>query len=173
MGLLRSARRWIAGLGMEVAKFGVVGLAGLVVDLGLFNVLRFAGGQGPMYDKPLTAKVISVVAATLVTFLGNRHWAFRHRGQRTVTSGYALFFGLNAVGMAISLACLGTSHYILNLRSPLADNISANVVGLALGTLFRFWSYRRWVFPHPARMSSQVVDVTGVHGHVPVSRSYD
>jgi len=31
--------------------------------------------------------------------------------------------------------------------SALADNISANVVGLGLGTLFRFWSYRKWVFP--------------------------
>ncbi|MSW42688.1 MAG: GtrA family protein, partial [Actinobacteria bacterium] len=31
--------------------------------------------------------------------------------------------------------------------SPLADNVSANVIGLGLGTIFRFWSYRRWVFP--------------------------
>jgi hypothetical protein len=31
--------------------------------------------------------------------------------------------------------------------SALADNISANVVGLALGTAFRFWSYRKFVFP--------------------------
>jgi putative flippase GtrA len=32
------------------------------------------------------------------------------------------------------------------LRSGLADNVSANVVGTILGTLFRFWAYRRWVF---------------------------
>jgi hypothetical protein len=25
--------------------------------------------------------------------------------------------------------------------------VAANVIGLALGTMFRFWSYRRWVFP--------------------------
>jgi hypothetical protein len=49
--------------------------------------------------------------------------------------------------MLIALACLWFSHYALGLTSVLADNISANVVGLALGTLFRFWSYRRWVFP--------------------------
>jgi hypothetical protein len=48
--------------------------------------------------------------------------------------------------MAIALACLAVSHYLLDLRSPLADNISANGVGLVLGTLFRFWAYRRFVF---------------------------
>ena len=56
-------------------------------------------------------------------------------------------FLLNGIAMLIALACLWFSHYLLGLTSALADNISANVVGLALGTLFRFWSYRKWVFP--------------------------
>jgi len=60
---------------------------------------------------------------------------------------YVLFFLLNGVAMLISVAVLWFSHYVLGFDSPLADNISANVVGLALGTLFRFWSYRKWVFP--------------------------
>lgn len=140
----------------EVARFGVVGLAGLIVDLGVFNALRFAGGQGPLYDKPLTAKALSVVVATLVTFLGNRHWTYRHRRRRTAMGGYVMFFLLNAIGMAIALLTLFISHYLMNWQSALADNISANVVGLGLGTLFRFWSYRRYVFPH----SSDVSDVT-------------
>jgi len=49
--------------------------------------------------------------------------------------------------LGISLGVLWFSHYALGLTSVLADNISANVVGLALGTMFRFWSYRKWVFP--------------------------
>ena len=48
---------------------------------------------------------------------------------------------LNAIGLAISLMCLFISHYVLDLTSALADNISANVIGLVLGTTFRFWSY--------------------------------
>jgi putative flippase GtrA len=62
-----------------------------------------------------------------------------------------LFFLLNGVGLGIALACLGFSRYVLGLSGPLADNLAANVIGLALGTLFRFWSYRRWVFPDPSR----------------------
>ena len=136
------------GLIREIAKFGIVGLIALVVDVGLFNVLLFAGGAGPLNDKPLTAKVISVVVATTVAYIGNRLWTFRHRGRtHTVAREYVLFVVLNGVAMAIALACLWCSHYALGLTSALADNISANVIGLGLGTLFRFWSYRKWVFP--------------------------
>ena len=134
-------------LAREIAKFGIVGLTAFVVDIGLFNLLRFAGGEGPFYDKPLTAKAISVAVATTVAYFGNRYWTFRHRGRTHFTREYVLFFVLNGVAMLIALACLWFSHYALGLTSALADNISANVVGLALGTMFRFWSYRRFVFP--------------------------
>ncbi len=136
-----------AGLIREFSKFGVVGLVALVVDVGLFNLLMFAGGSGPLVEKPLTAKVIAVVAATTVSYALNRNWTFSHRGRTGLAREYGLFFALNGVAMGIALGCLWFSHYALGLTSPIADNISANVVGLVLGTLFRFWSYRRFVFP--------------------------
>jgi putative flippase GtrA len=89
------------------------------------------------------------VVATVFTYAGNRHWTFRHRVRTSVAREYPLFFLLNGVGLGIALACLATSRYILGFSGPLADNVSANVVGLLLGTLFRFWSYRKWVFPAP------------------------
>jgi len=140
----RAAYARAADLLHEVLKFGVVGLVALVVDVGLFNLLLYGGA---LTDKPLTAKAVSVVAATTVAYFGNRHWTFRDRGGSTFTREYLLFFGLNGVAMVIALTCLWFSHYALGLDSPIADNISANVIGLGLGTLFRFWSYRRWVFP--------------------------
>lgn len=131
----------------EVAKFGVVGAFAYVIDVGLFNLLRFAGGpDAALHDKPLTAKAISAAAATTFAYFANRHWTFRHRGRSGLAREFLLFAVLNGVGLAISLGCLSISHYVLDLRSPLADNVSANVVGLVLGTLFRFWSYRRFVF---------------------------
>ena len=131
----------------EIAKFGTVGLMAFVIDVGLFNLLMFAGGAGPLNDKPLTAKALSVIAATTFAYFGNRFWTFRHRGRTHMGREYILFFALNGVAMVIALSCLWFSHYALGFDSILADNISANVIGLALGTLFRFWSYRRWVFP--------------------------
>lgn len=118
----------------------------MVVDVGMFNLLLYSGWS-PVVGKPLTAKAISVILATIIAYAGNRLWTFRNRGNLSVGRGYLLFFGLNAVAMMIAMACLGISHYVLGFTGPVADNISANVVGLALGTLFRFWSYRRFVFP--------------------------
>ena len=132
----------------ELGKFGVIGLVAYIIDLTIFNVLRFAGGEGPLYDKPLTAKVISVLAATTFAYFGNRHWTFKDRSRSSFRRQYTLFFVFNAVGMIISLSCLWVSHYLLGFESALADNISANVVGLVLGTIFRFWGYHNWVFPN-------------------------
>lgn len=130
----------------EAVRFGFVGGVGFVVDVGLFNLLRYAGEPGLLEHKPLTAKALSVGVATCVTYLGNRHWTWRHTQRSGARREVSLFFLFNGLAMLIALACLAFSHYWLDLRSPLADNISANGIGLALGMAFRFWTYRTFVF---------------------------
>ncbi|MBP7971736.1 MAG: GtrA family protein [Candidatus Nanopelagicales bacterium] len=160
--LVELGRLKLASLWREAAKFGAIGLIALVIDVGLFNLLMFAGGAGPMAGKPLTAKVISVIAATTFAYFGNRFWTFRHRARTSYTREYVLFFVLNFVGMGIALGCLWFSHYALGLTSAIADNISANVIGLALGTLFRFWSYRKWVFPEAEITNKELIQLSEV-----------
>ena len=133
-------------LGSEIAKFGTVGAAAFVIDAGLFNVLRAT----VLSDSPLTAKTLSVLVATAFAFLANRHWTYRDRARTGYGRETILFFATNAAALLISWACLATSHYLLGLDSQLADNISGNVVAVGLGTLFRFWVYRTWVFPEHA-----------------------
>jgi putative flippase GtrA len=144
--VLRSLYGRVDHLVHEIAKFGTVGLVALVVDVGLFNLLCYSAAS-PLHGKVLTAKIVSVCVATTVAYFGNRYWTFRHRGRTSFHREYLLFFVLNGVGLAISVGCLWFSHYALGFTGAVADNISANVIGLGLGTLFRFWSYRRWVFP--------------------------
>jgi putative flippase GtrA len=130
----------------QFLKFGAVGGVGFLVDVGGFNLLRFAGGEGPLYDYPLSAKVISGAAATVVSWLGNRYWTFRHSRRTAAHHEFLLFAAMATVGTLIAMGCLWFSHYVLDLRSPLADNISANGIGLVLAMSFRFWAYRRHVF---------------------------
>jgi putative flippase GtrA len=126
-----------------------------VIDLGGYNLLVFGPHLqglvddgttvGVLHDKPLTARIISATLATLVAWLGNRLWTFRHRRNRQATHELALFVFFNVAAMVIAVLCLGFSRYVLDLHSQLADNIT-NIVGICIGTLFRFWSYRKYVF---------------------------
>ena len=139
-GRLSGAARRLGG---EIAKFGTVGALAFVIDVGLFNVLR----AGVLADSPLTAKTISVVVATAFAYVANRNWTYRDRARTGYGRETVLFFATNAAALLISWACLATTHYLLGLDSQLADNISGNVIAVGLGTLFRFWVYRTWVFP--------------------------
>ncbi len=127
----------------EVLTFLAVGGAGYAVDVLAFNVLR--DQAAPTGGDPTLAKVLAVAAAMVVTYLGNRLLTWRDRASDRGRE-VALFILFNLIGLAISVVALVVSHDLLGLTSRLADNISANVVGLALGTAFRFWSYRRFVF---------------------------
>jgi putative flippase GtrA len=150
-GLVTRLREAINVVYREMAKFGAVGALAYVVDMYVYNVLRtgvWPFHEAPLAHKPLLSKVVSVAVATVVAWLGNRYWTFRHRRRATMRSEFVLFVVMNIGGLIIALGCLWFSHYVLGLTSPLADNISGNVVGLVLGTLFRFWAYRQFVFTH-------------------------
>lgn len=132
-----------------VLKFGVVGLVGYGVDVGIFNALRLGLlGEGHFFQGPIGAKILSVAIATLVTWIGNRYWTFRaHRRANYLLELFE--FSVVAVGgLGVGLLCLWISHYVLGFTSLLADNISSNVIGLFLGTAFRFFLYRFWVYGH-------------------------
>jgi putative flippase GtrA len=155
----------VGSLARELGKFGTVGAICYVVDISIFNLLRVILGE------PIGPKIISTVIATTLAFLGNRFWTWKDRGHSGpspdgpirprarpsllgllgLTREYPLFFGVNLVGLGIGVACLSISHHWLGsywpvLTSNVADNLSANVIGMGLATLFRFWAYRRFVF---------------------------
>jgi putative flippase GtrA len=124
----------------EIAKFGVVGGIGFIVQLGVTDGVHLGLGVGA-----LTAVIVGYVVATVVTFLGNRHWAFKHRQGKGLSHETLIFVMLNVVGLGIQEAVVATVHYGLHMTDPLSYNV-ANIVGIGLGTLFRLWSYRKWVF---------------------------
>lgn len=125
----------------EVAKFGIVGAISFVVDMGLFNVLV----GGPMSGKVTSAKIVSGAVATGVAWIGNRFWTFRDRRNRPMHHEVALFFLVNGIALGISALWIAFTHYSLHLNGTLWLNINA-FIGIGLGTLFRFWTYRRFVF---------------------------
>ncbi|HEU4513343.1 MAG TPA: GtrA family protein [Nocardioidaceae bacterium] len=142
-------------LAAEGAKFLAVGGMATLVAFLLFNLLVHGipgGDPGVMNGQPLSAYVIANLVGMVVSYRGSRSWAFRHREPVGAAGGRVSYFVINTVTMAIPLLCLAFSRYVLGLDSALADNIAANVVGLALGTAARFWAFRRFVFLSARRL---------------------
>lgn len=142
--LIASLYARIRHLVPELAKFGVVGGIGAVIDLGGAAVLHSAYHQGP-----LKAKAISIAAATVVTYVGSRYWTFRHRENQPLLREGTLFIALNIVGLVIAELVIACTTYALDFKGPIAYNM-ASLVGTGLGTIFRYLAYRKWVFLAPA-----------------------
>jgi putative flippase GtrA len=140
--VLRSLHREIIRLKAELTRFGVVGGIGAIIDLGGAAYLHDANHVGEM-----TAKAISISVATVVTYLGSRFWTFRHRVNQDQAIGRetAIFFLLNVVGLAIAEVVIAITSYGLGLKGHLAYD-AASVLGTGLGTIFRYFAYKKWVF---------------------------
>lgn len=147
----------------ELAAFGTVGLVSFLIDVAVFNGLLFT----VCAHAPVAAKVVSTVVASCTAYALNRHWTWRDRVRLGARRELPAFVVVSAVGLAITELCLLVSHYGLGLTSKAADNIAANVAGLALATLFRFWGYRRFVFLTHDR-AAMARDALHAHGRAPL-----
>ena len=151
LALIPQPYRDVAIRHRELVKFGLVGGTTWVIDTVVFLLLKTTVLQA----KPLTAKIIAVLVATIVSYVLNREWSFRTRGGRDRHHEAALFFLISGIGVAVYTAPLAISRYVLDLKMPgvslltqeIADFVSGQIVGVLTGTAFRWWAFRRYVFP--------------------------
>ncbi|MER5491346.1 GtrA family protein [Streptomyces sp. NPDC002490] len=118
-----------------------MGAFGWIVDVAVFNFCI-----GVLDLQPVRSGVMASAVAMCVNYLGNRYWTYGDRAAGKHGREMSLFLVYSLVGTGIQNGVLAISHYGLDFTSALADNLAKNVVGLALGSLFRFWAYRTRVF---------------------------
>lgn len=147
---------WVTGLLRrhdESAKFVVVGGICFVATA----VINYALKLTVLHAKPVTALAIATIIATVLSYVLNREWSFRRRGGRDRHHEAALFFAVSAVGVGLTVLPLAVSRYVLLLRVPdvgrpvqeIADFVSGMILGTLIAMGFRWWAFRRFVFPHP------------------------
>jgi putative flippase GtrA len=159
---------WIRSHAAELGRFGVVGVLGVIVNLGVFNLLRlgplsedstFLGEQ----DRVVTAKVIATLVSVVFAWVAHREWTFR--GQRThhPARELVLFGTINIVAIVAEAGVLAVSHYVLDFTSLAADNL-ASLLGIAVGTVLRYVGYKVFVFaeqPPAALLATSGDDAAG------------
>ncbi|MFD8584155.1 GtrA family protein [Streptomyces californicus] len=133
-------RTRLEALGREVAKFGAVGAFGLLVNIAVFNLVRHTTDL-----QVVRASVLATFVAILFNYVGFRYWTYRDRDKTGRTRELALFLLFSAVGAVIETGVLYLATYGFGWNTPVQSNVF-KIVGIGIATLFRFWSYRTWVF---------------------------
>jgi putative flippase GtrA len=134
-------------LGAEAIKYLVVGAGGYLIDVGIFNLISLSRLSGALEIGPISAKVISFLVAVTFTYIANSRWTFNQRtGRPEGLNRISRYAAVNVVGLVITVLPLYISRYVLGLDSLLADNISANLIGVVLALIFRFFANRSFVF---------------------------
>ncbi|ASR34265.1 sugar translocase [Prauserella marina] len=135
----------------ELLKFAIVGGTTFLVDNGVWYLLKLS----VLESRPTTAKGLAIMVATVVSYFLNREWSFRTRGGRSRTPEAVLFFIISGIAVALNLIPLYASRYFLHLEVPhvsrfvqeFADFASGSVIGMLIAMVFRFWAFKKWVFP--------------------------
>jgi putative flippase GtrA len=148
---LRASRRILL---KEIAAFGAVGAIAFVVQFGLLSLLLYGAHLGP-----ITATGISMAVATLVAYVGNRNYSFSHRARSGLARESLLFFGINAVAFGFTVLMVWFAAYPLGYKDNSHVTLGVNVLSVGIGTVFRFWSYKRFVFLHPDKVHAKHVDL--------------
>ncbi|MGY1673522.1 GtrA family protein [Geodermatophilus sp. SYSU D00710] len=143
MPLLPSVRRRAGStwrlLLRELSAFGTVGAACVVLDIGLFQLL-YTSGSGAV-----TAKLVSAVVSTTAAYLGHRFWSFAHRERSGYRREYVAFVLVNGFTVLVGLLLVALVRHPLGQEHALVLQ-AVNVFSIGLGTVIRWFAYRRWVF---------------------------
>lgn len=135
----------------EMLKFAIVGgvcfLITITVNYGLKLTI--------LNSKPVSAQTFAVVIATIVSYILSREWSFRTRGGRERHHEAALFFLISGISTALNSVPLAISRYWFDLQVPhvsllaqeTADFFSGMIIGTLLAMVFRWWAFKKWVFP--------------------------
>jgi putative flippase GtrA len=128
----------------ELSAFGLIGAIAFVIDVGLFAMLTSYGA--------LKAKAVSTVVSTTFAYFGNRYLSFSHRARTSVGRETSFFFGINLVTLIFSELMIALFIYGFGYAHTSRTVFVVNIFTIGLGTVFRFWAYKRFVFLHPDRV---------------------
>ncbi|MFD0544215.1 GtrA family protein [Streptomyces mexicanus] len=135
-----AVRQRVGRLWRELVKFGAVGGAGLLVNLLVFNLVRHVTDL-----QVVRASVIATIVSIVFNYVGFRYFTYRDRDKSGRTRELTLFLLFSAAGLVIENGVLYLATYGFGWDSPLQSNVF-KFLGIGIATLFRFWSYRTWVF---------------------------
>jgi putative flippase GtrA len=140
----------------ELSAFGVVGGMSFLVQVSCFQLLYAHWGVGAV-----TSNLVATVISMTVAYVGHRYWSFSHRARSGVGREYLLFAVINVVTLLLGLVIVALVRYPLAQEGALPLQL-ANIGSIAVGTVIRYLSYRRWVFRAPREAAAGTRPTQGI-----------
>ena len=151
----------------EMLKFAMVGGFCFVVT----NVIWYGLKLTVLEGKPITAQAIAIIVATIVSYVLSREWSFSTRGGRERHHEAALFFLISGISVGLNLVPTAVSRYLLHLETPfvsvfaqeVSDFVFGSIIGTLIAMVFRWWAFKKWVFPDENARPGRANGVATLH----------
>ncbi len=119
----------------QLIKFGLVGVSGYLINLGVFALL--SGNLGVHH---IVAAVGAFAVAVSSNFLWNRHWTFA-AGDGHAGFQAARFFAVSVAALLINLVVLEAL-----VEGAAMGDLSAQAIAVAVAMPFNFLGNKLWTF---------------------------
>ena len=144
----------------QIAKFGVIGVANVLVDLGVLSleIMFFMKYLNIQPDTALIGavsfyslyKAISFIIANINSYFWNKHWTFDQGAKKQTKSEFVQFFAVSIVGFLINVfvASIAFKMILGSLTTMNAGQLAllGGAAGSVAGLAWNFVGYKLWVF---------------------------
>ena len=132
----------------QLAKFGLIGVANTVVDLGIYNLFIYMSDVSTGY-LIVVFKSFSVLAAIINSYVWNKFWSFEKKETHNLGEEFTQFLMVSLVGLLLNVGITAFVVNIIGAPAGITDKAWANIGGLTASILVLTWNfigYKLWVF---------------------------
>jgi putative flippase GtrA len=134
----------------QQGKFFAVGIAGTIIDFGIFNLLAF----WVLHIHPILANTCSFSVAVAASFAMNRSWTFEMKGKVDWAREAVPFLVVSAIGWILQTGAIWVAQRWFS--SGILVINAAKVLGVGAIWLVKFFVYRNYVFIERGALAESV-----------------
>lgn len=129
----------------QLSKFGLIGVANTVIDLGIYNLFIFMSDVSSGYLIAVF-KSFSVLAAIVNSYIWNKFWSFEKKETGNVGEEFTQFLLVSLVGLLLNVGITSFVVNVIGAPTGIADKTWANIGGLTASILVLTWNFIGYKF---------------------------
>ncbi len=129
----------------QLSKFGLIGVANTVVDLGIYNLFIYMSDVSSGY-MIVVFKSFSVLAAIINSYVWNKFWSFEKKETHSLGEEFAQFLMVSLVGLLLNVGITAFVVNVIGAPTGMAEKTWANIGGLTASILVLTWNFVGYKF---------------------------